>query len=93
MAEEIEDKIINHLIAEYFLVAVYENIYTDSMCATRKGRGTSYGIKLLYKYLNKLKSNYDNFYVLKIDIKKYFYNVDHNILKSMLRKKIRIKMY
>ena len=92
MAQEIEDKIINHLIAEYVLVKTFESKYGSSMCATRIGKGTLYGIKMLKKYLNEMKRNYDNFYILKIDISKYFYKIDHNILKSILNKKIKDKM-
>lgn len=91
MSQSIEDKVINHLVAKYLLVDVYENIYTNSMCATRINKGSSYGIKLLKKYLNKIKYKYTNFYYLKIDIKKYFYNIDHNILKSILSHKIKDK--
>lgn len=92
MAQEIEDKIINHLIAEYVLVKTFESKYGSSMCATRIGKGTLYGIKMLKKYLNEMKRNYDNFYILKIDISKYFYKIDHNILKNILNKKIKDKM-
>ena len=91
MAEEIEDKIINHLVAKYILVKTFENKYIDSMVATRKNKGTLYGVKLLKKYLNKIKRKYDNFYFLKLDISKYFYSIDHNILKKILKKKIKDK--
>ena len=91
MAQSIEDKIINHLVAKYFLVDVFEKSYTNSMCATRIGKGTSYGLKLLKKYLNEINSKYNEFYYLKIDIKKYFYNIDHQILKNILKKKIKDK--
>lgn len=91
MAQEIEDKIINHLIADYVLVKTFESKYGSSMCATRIGKGTLYGVKLLKKYLNEIKRKYDNFYVLKIDISKYFYKIDHEILKNILRKKIKDK--
>lgn len=89
MAQNIEDKIINHLIAEYVLVKTFENKYGNNMCATRIGKGTLYGVKLLKKYLNQMKSKYNNFYVLKLDISKYFYKIDHNILKNILKKKIK----
>ncbi|MBR3230164.1 MAG: RNA-directed DNA polymerase [Bacilli bacterium] len=91
MAQEIEDKIINHLIADYVLVKAFDNKYGSSMCATRIGKGTLYGAKLLKKYLNEIKRKYDNFYVLKIYISKYFYKIDHEILKNILRKKIKDK--
>ena len=91
MAEEIEDKIINHLVAKYILVKVFEPKYLDSMVATRKEKGTLYGVKLLKKNLNQMKRKYNNFYYLKIDISKYFYSIDHNILKNILKKKIKDK--
>ena len=61
------------------------------MVATRKNKGTSYGIKLLKKHLKEIKKECSYFYVLKIDIKKYFYSIDHNILKSIIRKNIKDK--
>lgn len=91
MSQSIEDKVINHLIAKYLLVDVYENIYTNSMCATRINKGPSYGINLVKKYLNEIKYKNDNFYYLKLDIKKYFYNIDHDILKNILNRKIKDK--
>lgn len=91
MAEEIEDKIINHLAAKYILVKTFETKYIDSMVATRKNKGTLYGVRLLKKYLNKIKRKYNNFYFLKLDISKYFYSIDHNILKEILKKKIKDK--
>ena len=91
MAEELEDKIINNLIAEYILVKVFEKKHTDSMCATRVGKGTAYAIKLLRKYINDIKNEHDNFYVLKVDISKYFYRIDHDILKRILSEKIKDK--
>ena len=91
MGLDIEDKIINHLVAEYFLVKVFDSKYGNSMCATRVGKGTSYGVKLLKKYLNDIKRDYDNFYILKFDIKKYFYSIDHSVLRGILRKKIKDK--
>ena len=39
------------------------------------------------KYLNEVK--YNNFYILKCDINKYFYSISHNKLKNMLKSKIK----
>lgn len=91
MSQSIEDKIINHLIAEYLLVRVFENKYIDSMCATRRNKGSGYAFKLMRKYLNEIKLKYNKFYILKLDIKKYFYNIDHNILKRILMDNIKDK--
>lgn len=52
--------------------------------ATRKNMGSDYGIKLIKKYMNQLKNK--NFYILKLDISKYFYSIDHDVLKSLIIK-------
>lgn len=91
MSQSIEDKVINHLIAEYLLVRVFENRYIDSMCATRINKGSGYATKLMKKYLNEIKLKHNKFYILKLDIKKYFYNIDHNILKRILKDNIKDK--
>lgn len=91
MAQEIEDKILNHLIAEYVLVKTFEPRYANSIAATRINKGTKYGIYLVKKYLNSLKNKYEDLYILKIDIRKYFYRIDHEILKKILSRKIKDK--
>lgn len=45
---------------------------------------SSYGIKLIKKYINSIKLKHNKFYILKIDIKKYFFNIDHDILLNKL---------
>lgn len=89
MSQNVIDKIINHMVSEYFLVRVFDNTLIRENVATRSDKGTHYGIRLLKKYINELKQ--DEFYVLKFDISKYFYNLDHDIIKNMLNKKIKDK--
>ena len=89
MSQNIIDKLINHVVTEYFLIKYFDKSLIDENIATRKGKGTHYGIKLLKKYLNELKDN--NFYILKFDISKYFFNIDHDIIKNIIRTKIKDK--
>ena len=84
MSERIDDRIINHLVTNKILLPAIDNRLIDSNCATRKDRGNSYAFKLCKKYINKLKRDYKEFYILKFDITKYFYNIDHSILISFL---------
>lgn len=91
MSQTIKDKIINHLVAKYILINSFEKTFIDSNVATRKNKGTLYGIKLIKKYINELKKERKEIYYLKCDISKYFYNIDHSILKKILRKKIKEK--
>lgn len=90
MSQKMNDKIINHVMADY-LIQVLDSGLIDTNVATRKNKGTHYGMRYLKKYLNELKGN--TIYALKFDISKYFYNIDHKILKQMLQKKIKDKAY
>lgn len=61
---------------------IYDNV------ACRKGKGTMFGIDRLHKFLRDFYNKYrtNEGYCLKCDIKKYFQNIDHNILKQYLIK-------
>ena len=89
MSQNINDKIINHLMAD-ILIKVLEPSLISANVASRKNRGTSYGIKYLKKYLNSMNGEV---YALKFDISKFFYNIDHSVLKRMLKRKIKDKKY
>lgn len=80
MSEIMSDKVVNHLISKYVLApGIYPHLIPQNV-ATREGKGTKEGIRYLKMYINKLKLNYDKVYVLKCDIKKYFYSIDHELI-------------
>ena len=87
MSQNIFDKVINHIVARKFLYFL-DSVLIDSNVATRKNKGTSLGVKFIRKYLNELDGE---IYALKFDLSKYFYNIDHEILTNLLKKKIKDK--
>ncbi len=93
MSQTITDKIINHFVANYYLIPYMENSLIDSNVATRKNKGSSYAMKLIKKYYNKILINEQNkeIYALKIDVSKYFYTIDHEILLKKIQNKIEDK--
>ena len=89
MAQSVTDKIINHLVSKYFLVDVFEPMLIENNIAMRIEKGTHIGIKRVKECL---KRNIDkDLYILKFDVQKYFFNIDHNILKKIIRSKIKDK--
>ncbi len=84
MSELMYDKIVNHLISKYVLIPTLSRKLIDQNVATRTGKGSKEGIRYMKKYINSIKENYDNVYVLKCDISKYFYNINHEILINKL---------
>lgn len=91
MSQNILDKLTNHLVAKYFLIDILEKDLIEENIATRKNKGTKYGIELTKKYLNQIKKDTSDIYFLKFDISKYFYSIDHCILKELINKKIKDK--
>lgn len=93
MSQTVIDKIINHFVANYYLIPFLENKLIDSNVATRKAKGSKYAIEMMKNYFNKLLINEKGkeIYCLKIDISKYFYSIDHEILISMLENYIHDK--
>lgn len=85
MNQFIEDKIVNHFISEYIFRPLLEPKLIDTNVATRVGYGERYASTKLFDYLNGLG---EDTYALSIDISKYFYNIDHNILMEILSKDI-----
>lgn len=88
MSEKLNDKIVNHLLSDYVLVPLIEPKLIDMNVATRINRGTKKAIDYMKKYLRIMKNKYDDFYILKCDISKFFYNIDHEILLNKLSKVI-----
>ena len=87
MSESIIDKIINHYVTRYILEPKLAKYLSNCNVATRKNMGLDYAIRLLKGYIEKNKK-YERFYFLKLDIYKYFYSIDHDILKSLLIDKL-----
>ncbi len=85
MSEVVKDKIVNHLVSNVFLKPILFPKLIEENVATREGKGTAAAIELCKKYYLRMRNKYGEFYILKFDITKYFYNIDHDILKKMLQ--------
>lgn len=62
-------------------------IYDSYGC--RVGKGTIAARKRLQYWLRKVQRSDKQYYILKLDISKYFYKIDHDILYNILKKKIK----
>lgn len=89
MSQSIKDKVINHLVARNIVLKSFEPSLIDANVATRKDKGTAYGREILQKYIEEIKKEKKEIYYLKCDISKYFYNIDHQVLKNIMRTKIK----
>ena len=91
VSQNMQDKVINHLVARYILYPAILPCLLDVNVASRRGLGTSAGLNFAIKFHRKCKAKYKNYYILKCDISKFFASIDHDILKEKLKRRIKDK--
>ena len=76
------DRVVHHALCNV-IEPIFDPTFIFDTYACRKGKGTHKAVDRFTEFSRK------NTYVLKCDIKKYFPSIDHEILKTRLRRKIR----
>ncbi|MCH4154199.1 MAG: reverse transcriptase/maturase family protein [Saccharofermentans sp.] len=79
------DRVFQHLLCDNILMPYLEPrlIYDNAAC--REGKGTHFALDRLEKFMREHYKKYGaKGYILKFDIRKYFNNIDHEILKNKL---------
>lgn len=91
VSQNIQDKIVNHLVARHILYPAILPCLLDVNVASRKDMGTSRGLELSNYFHKKCRIKYGSYYVLKCDISKFFFSINHDILKKKLLRRIKDK--
>lgn len=85
----VRDRILHHAVFTV-LNPIFEPMFIPNSFSCRIGKGTHKGIDILDRILRQVSSNsFKPCFVLKCDVKKFFETVDHSILLSMIRKRIK----
>lgn len=80
------DRIVHHAIMN-ILEPIWVSIFTADTYSCIKGKGIHDAVKSLQRALRKNEEA--TRYCLKIDIKKYYPSINHDILKEIIRRKIK----
>ncbi len=79
-AADFRDRIVHHFIYNY-ISPIFERLFINDTYSCRFGKGTSGGVKRLDHFIRSCSNNYKkDCYILKLDIRGYFMNIDHSIL-------------
>lgn len=79
-AADFRDRIVHHLYYNY-THQIFERTFIEDCYSCIKNKGTHYGIHRLEQHIREESNNYqNNCYILKMDIKGYFMNINRNIL-------------
>lgn len=86
---EVNDRIVHHLLYKY-LYSLFDKTFIYDSYSCRLDKGTHRAVKRLEKYARIVSKNYtQDCWILKLDIKKFFASVDHEILTKIIAKKVK----
>ena len=88
MALQFPDRVIQWAIYRH-LNPFFDKRFIYDSYACRVGKGTHRAADRLQHWMRQVGRKKERFYYLKLDISKYFYRVDHEVLMNILRKKIK----
>ncbi len=81
------DRLVHHCIVQV-MQPIWINMFIRNTFATIPGRGIHDGVTRVKKALNDVQNTQ---YCLKLDVRKYYPSVDHNVLKCILQKQVKDK--
>ncbi|MBQ9512406.1 MAG: reverse transcriptase, partial [Lachnospiraceae bacterium] len=80
------DRVVQHSLCDNILRPYFENRLIHDCVACRRGKGTQFAVDRLTAFLRAFyKEHGTNGYILKCDVRKYFDNIDHAVLKGLLK--------
>lgn len=82
-----EGRIVQESLCKNVLRPYFENRLIYDCAACRKGKGTHFAVRRLSDFMRKFYCKHGTQgYFLKVDVRKYFASIDHDVLKHLLRK-------
>ena len=85
------DRIVHRWVVDNFLEPYFVTTFISTSYACIKGRGMHKAVKRVQKDMLHLTRAWKEYYIIKMDIKKYFENIDKDILYKILNRKIKDK--
>lgn len=85
-ASSFKDKIVQHSLCDNVLLPILKDEFIQTNYAGQKGKGTLYALDCLKNHIELAYREYGyDCWIVKADITKYFYNINHDILKDIVR--------
>ena len=80
-----KDKVIQHSLCDNVILPRLQRIFITDNCAGQKGKGTLFGLDRLGEQMQQFYRRYGMAgYILKCDIRKFFYSIAHEQLKDIV---------
>lgn len=80
-----KDKVVQHCLCDNILMPKLKDVFITDNYAGQIGKGTLFGMERLKKHMHDYYEIHGiDGWILKCDISKFFYSIDHAILKDIL---------
>ena len=86
-APHIRDKIVQFSI-HTVLQGIYRSVFIKDSYACLEEKGMHEAVHRIQHYMRLAQWKYEEPYIVKIDVRKFFYSINRDILKTIYRKKI-----
>lgn len=86
-APAFSDRVVHHALTQQIL-PFFERRFIEHSFACRVGKGTHAASECLSSMLRSATAKWGEVYVLKADVTKYFYSIDHEILLRIVERTI-----
>lgn len=83
------DRIVHRWYVDNFLKEYFVKSFISTSYACIENRGMHKACLKLQKDMKHCKNIWNNYYIIKMDVAKYFQNIDKNILYKILKRKIK----
>lgn len=89
MAATYRDRVVHQWYVENFIEPYIVSQFIETTYAGIKGRGMHKASKDVQKAMKIAKNKWSEYYILKMDVAKYFQNIDKKILWNIIKRKIK----
>lgn len=80
-----KDKVVQHSLCDNVIMPRLQHVFILDNCAGQKAKGTLFGLDRLGQQMQQFYERYGfSGYILKCDIRKFFYNIAHEQLKDVV---------
>ena len=87
------DRIVHRWVVDNFLIPYFVPTFINTTYACLKDRGMHKACLDLQFAMKHCRRKWDSYYILKMDVRKYFQNIGKEILYNVLKKKIKKLKY
>lgn len=83
------DRIVHRWLVDNFLLRAFATQFIDTSYACIKNKGMHKAAFRTQDFMKKAKQKWENYYILKTDVSKYFASINKEILLKILERKIK----